>query len=54
VPVEEIRTAPGPGFTALAADADVDPVSSAINTPRRLLEPIVATGASAGADGEGR
>lgn len=38
VPVPEIRIEPGPGFEPAASDPD--PVSSAINTPRRLLEPI--------------
>ncbi|MER5650508.1 helix-turn-helix domain-containing protein [Streptosporangium sp. NPDC002524] len=40
VPVPEIRVEPGPGFDP--ADSGLDPVSSAINTPRRLLEPITA------------
>ncbi|MEV0382681.1 helix-turn-helix domain-containing protein [Nonomuraea sp. NPDC050643] len=38
VPVPEIRIEPGPGFDP--DDFDRDPVSDAINTPRRLLEPI--------------
>lgn len=38
VPVPEIRLEPGPGLKA--PGDDLDPVSSAINTPRRLLEPI--------------
>ncbi|MFD3927854.1 winged helix-turn-helix transcriptional regulator [Streptomyces sp. NPDC058614] len=38
VPVPEIRIEPGPGFHS--AGPEVDPVSNAINTPRRLLEPI--------------
>ncbi|MFK3984151.1 winged helix-turn-helix transcriptional regulator [Micromonospora sp. NPDC050397] len=37
VPVPETRTGPGPGFEP---EPDTDAVSSAINTPRRLLEPI--------------
>ncbi|MCE7005317.1 helix-turn-helix transcriptional regulator [Kibdelosporangium philippinense] len=39
VPVPESRIEPGPGFDA-AADAETDPVSSVLNTPRRLLDPI--------------
>ena len=39
VPVSEIRIEPGPGFDL--PDGDYDPVSSAINKPRRLLEPIM-------------
>ena len=42
VPVEDIRIAPGPGFEP--SDADDEPLSRLINTPRRLLEPIVVTG----------
>ncbi|WP_211118023.1 hypothetical protein HEP85_18970 [Streptomyces sp. RPA4-2] len=38
VPVPEIRVEPGPGFQPTGTE--VDPVSGAINTPRRLLEPI--------------
>ncbi|MGW2061794.1 helix-turn-helix transcriptional regulator [Streptomyces sp. NBC_01617] len=38
VPVPQIRIEPGPGFDP--AGADDDPLSHAINTPRRLLEPI--------------
>jgi DNA-binding HxlR family transcriptional regulator len=38
VPVPEIRIEPGPGFTPTGSDPD--PVSHAMNTPRRLLEPI--------------
>lgn len=38
VPVPQIRMEPGPGF--VAADADDDPVSRAIDAPRRLLEPV--------------
>ncbi|WP_393081377.1 hypothetical protein [Streptomyces sp. LN704] len=38
VPVPDIRVEPGPGFQP--TDTEVDPVSGAINTPRRLLEPI--------------
>jgi hypothetical protein len=37
VPVPEIRSEPGPGFRESGREAD--PVSDAINTPRRL-EPI--------------
>ena len=40
VPVPEIRIEPGPGFEA---GIDPDPVSYAMNTPRRLLEPIMRT-----------
>jgi DNA-binding HxlR family transcriptional regulator len=40
VPVPEIRIEPGPGCDL--TDSDRDPVSNAINTPRRLLEPIMA------------
>jgi DNA-binding HxlR family transcriptional regulator len=40
VPVPEIRTEPGPGH--VPADGEQDPVSAAINTPRRLLAPIGA------------
>lgn len=45
VPVQEIRSEPGPGYRS--AGTESDPISSAINTPRRLLEPIV-TGRAAG------
>ncbi|MEU8632215.1 helix-turn-helix domain-containing protein [Amycolatopsis sp. NPDC048633] len=38
VPVPEIRIEPGPGHQPQPGAAD--PVSAAINTPRRLLEPI--------------
>jgi len=38
VPVPEIRIEPGPGFTD--EPTAPDPVSAAMNTPRRLLEPI--------------
>ncbi|MEU9345571.1 helix-turn-helix domain-containing protein [Streptomyces sp. NPDC048278] len=38
VPVPEIRSEPGPGHRP--AGGAGDPVSDAINTPRRLLEPI--------------
>lgn len=38
VAVAGIRIEPGPGFER--GDAEPDPVSAAINTPRRLLEPI--------------
>ncbi|MGW2058546.1 winged helix-turn-helix transcriptional regulator [Streptomyces sp. NPDC001840] len=42
VPVPEIRIEPGPGFDT--TDSDRDPVSSAINTPRRLLDPLPVGG----------
>ncbi|MCX4815524.1 helix-turn-helix transcriptional regulator [Streptomyces sp. NBC_01239] len=45
VPVQEIRSEPGPGYRS--AGTESDPISGAINTPRRLLEPIV-TGRAAG------
>jgi DNA-binding HxlR family transcriptional regulator len=38
VSVPQIRMQPGPGFTK--GKAPLDPVSTAINTPRRLLEPV--------------
>ncbi|WP_133901807.1 winged helix-turn-helix transcriptional regulator [Actinophytocola oryzae] len=38
VPVQEIRTEPGPGFEPPRSAPD--PVSGAMNSPRRLLEPI--------------
>jgi DNA-binding HxlR family transcriptional regulator len=38
VPVPDIQIAPGPGFEA--GGPAKDPVSAAMNTPRRLLEPI--------------
>ncbi|GAA4557172.1 winged helix-turn-helix transcriptional regulator [Planotetraspora kaengkrachanensis] len=41
IPVPEIRIEPGPGFDS--TDPGHDPVSDAINTPRRLLEPITAS-----------
>jgi DNA-binding HxlR family transcriptional regulator len=41
VSVPEIRSEPGPGF--VATDTKFDPVSVAINTPRRLLEPITTS-----------
>lgn len=41
VPVSEIGIEPGPGFESTGAV--LDPVSAAINTPRRLLEPITAS-----------
>ncbi|MFD4598251.1 winged helix-turn-helix transcriptional regulator [Streptomyces sp. NPDC058464] len=44
VPVPEIRAEPGPGFRPGATDGD--PVSDAINTPRRLLEPITTAPAA--------
>lgn len=39
VPVPETRIEPGPGFEP--SDTVPDPVSQAMNTPRRLLAPIV-------------
>lgn len=42
VPVPDIRIERGPGFVSSEPDGDPDPVSDAINTPRRLLEPIAA------------
>ncbi|MEV0478210.1 hypothetical protein [Streptomyces prunicolor] len=44
VPAPEIRIEPGPGFRAAGPEAD--PVSGAINAPRRLLDPIVTAPAS--------
>ena len=41
VPVPEIRIEPGPGPDFQAPDHEGDPVSSAINTPRQFLDPIV-------------
>ena len=38
VAVPEIRIEPGPGFQP--TDSEPDPVSAAMNSPRRLLEPI--------------
>ncbi|GAA1889500.1 winged helix-turn-helix transcriptional regulator [Asanoa iriomotensis] len=38
IPVTEIQIAPGPGFDATGPAKD--PVSTAMNVPRRLLEPI--------------
>ena len=38
VPVPEIRSEPGPGYRPTGGVGD--PVSDAINTPRRLLQPI--------------
>jgi DNA-binding HxlR family transcriptional regulator len=43
VPLPDVRLEPGPGFVRDPA-AD-NPVSAAINTPRRLLEPIAAAAA---------
>ncbi|HWC79566.1 MAG TPA: helix-turn-helix domain-containing protein [Pseudonocardiaceae bacterium] len=40
VPVPEIRIEPGPGFQP--GTTDPDPVSSKLNTPKRLLEPITS------------
>ncbi|GAA4585800.1 helix-turn-helix domain-containing protein [Planotetraspora phitsanulokensis] len=50
VPVPEIRIEPGPGFCR--TDSDLDPVSNAINTPRRLLEPIVRPRTPSAGEGE--
>lgn len=41
VPVPEIRIEPGPGFAAPKSKSD--PVSRAMNTPRRLLDPITTS-----------
>lgn len=41
VPVPETQIEPGPGF--VPPTTDPDPLAAAINTPRRLLEPIVAS-----------
>ena len=41
VPVQEIRTEPGPGYEP--AGTAHDPVSRAISTPRRLLQPITTS-----------
>jgi hypothetical protein len=41
VPVPEIRVEPGPGFDT--TNTEYDPVSNAINTPRRLLKPIMVS-----------
>jgi DNA-binding HxlR family transcriptional regulator len=40
VPVPDIRVEPGPGYEP--PGAALDPLSAAINTPHRLLEPITA------------
>jgi DNA-binding HxlR family transcriptional regulator len=40
VAAQDTRIEPGPGFQP--TDAVLDPVSSVLNTPRRLLEPISA------------
>ena len=40
VPVRDIRIEPGPGYQP--SGAVLDPVSAAINTPHRLLEPVTA------------
>jgi DNA-binding HxlR family transcriptional regulator len=50
VPVPETRIEPGPGFDP--AGIDPDPVSNAINTPRRLLEPIMAARTPPAGEGE--
>ena len=50
VPVPEIRVEPGPGFDA--TNTEHDPVSNAINTPRRLLEPIMAPRTLSADEGE--
>lgn len=39
VPVAQTRIEPGPGFEP--SDSDHEPLAAAINTPRRLLEPLV-------------
>jgi DNA-binding HxlR family transcriptional regulator len=41
VPVTEIRTEPGPGYTPTGVEWD--PVSEAISQPRLLLEPVTTT-----------
>ncbi|SEP48870.1 winged helix-turn-helix transcriptional regulator [Amycolatopsis saalfeldensis] len=41
VPAQDTRIEPGPGFQP--ADAEPDPMSAAINSPRRLLEPLSAS-----------
>jgi DNA-binding HxlR family transcriptional regulator len=41
VPVPETRIEPGPGFEP--APSGPDPVSAALNTPRRLLEPLTTS-----------
>jgi DNA-binding HxlR family transcriptional regulator len=41
VPVPETQIEPGPGF--VPTGNDLDPMVAAINTPRRLLEPIMAS-----------
>jgi DNA-binding HxlR family transcriptional regulator len=41
VPVPQTRIEPGPGFTP--SSADLDPVSTLLNKPRRLLEPLPRT-----------
>ncbi|MEU1621635.1 helix-turn-helix domain-containing protein [Streptomyces sp. NPDC005722] len=51
VPVQDIRSEPGPGYRPSGRDAD--PVSSVINTPRRLLEPIVTSRTPAQGRGRG-
>lgn len=48
VPVPEIRIQPGPGFDPTYSDRD--PVFAAINTPRRLLDPIVTPRTPAAGD----
>ncbi len=40
VPVPDIRVEPGPGYEP--SGAVLDPLSAAINTPHRLLEPVTA------------
>lgn len=50
VPVPEIRIEPGPGFEPPATGRDR--VSTAINTPRRLLESITAPPAPPASGGE--
>lgn len=40
VPVPDIRVEPGPGYEP--SGVVLDPLSAAINTPHRLLEPVTA------------
>jgi hypothetical protein len=48
VPVPEIRSEPGPGFEPTSAE--LDPVSTEMRQPRRLLEPVTAGRASRAAE----
>jgi len=50
VPVPDIRIEPGPGFDLTGSGND--PVSSAISTPRRLLEPVMAPRTRQAGEGE--